>query len=104
MLARSTILKHPNGLELQTPLLVSSFSSKGFRFIKRKNKFESEAIELLKQAAEPDRHLVRISEKFGYGCPETFCNDISRYTGEKTSVVDIVLWRYATLEKKYLDE
>lgn len=53
--------------------------------------------------SKPDRHLVRISEKFGFNCPLTFCKKISKYTGEKESVVDIVLWRYATLDKRYLD-
>jgi hypothetical protein len=51
---------------------------------------------------KPDRHLVRISNLFGYDCPETFCKIISSYIGEKESVVDIVLWRYATLNRNYL--
>jgi hypothetical protein len=54
--------------------------------------------------SKPDRHLVRISEKFGFDCPATFCKKISKYTGEKESVVDIVLWRYATLDKNYLSK
>lgn len=52
--------------------------------------------------SKPDRHLIRISEKFGFDCPKTFCKKISKYTGEKESVIDIVLWRYATLDKNYL--
>ena len=32
MLARKSILKHPSGYVIETPLLVPSFSSKGFRF------------------------------------------------------------------------
>jgi len=36
MLARSSILRHPSGTTLKTPLLVPSFSSKGFRFDKKK--------------------------------------------------------------------
>ena len=52
--------------------------------------------------SKPDRHLIRISEKFGFDCPTSFCKKISKYTGEKESVVDIVLWRYATLDKNYL--
>ena len=36
MLARSTVLSHPSGAEIRTPLLVPSFSSKGFGFISKK--------------------------------------------------------------------
>ena len=32
MLARSSILTHPTGRDFKTPLLVPSFSSRGFRF------------------------------------------------------------------------
>ena len=31
-LVRSSVLKHPSGLEVKTPLLIPSFSSKGFVF------------------------------------------------------------------------
>lgn len=54
--------------------------------------------------AKPDRHLVRISNHFGYKCTNVFCEKISDHTGDKKSVVDIVLWRYATLKKNYLAE
>jgi hypothetical protein len=52
--------------------------------------------------SKPDRHLIRISSMFGYECPVNFCKIISEITGEKESVIDIVLWRFATLEKNYL--
>jgi len=52
--------------------------------------------------AKPDRHLVRISKAFGYKCPSNLCSDIAEYTGEKKSVIDIVLWRFATINKNYL--
>ncbi|HEV8286869.1 MAG TPA: hypothetical protein VGQ09_21315 [Chitinophagaceae bacterium] len=52
--------------------------------------------------SKPDRHLLRISKKFGYNCPFSFCKEIAKETGEKESVIDIVLWRYATLNKNYL--
>jgi hypothetical protein len=39
MLYRSTAIRHPSGVSLKTPLLVPSFSSRGFRFDK-KNKSE----------------------------------------------------------------
>lgn len=42
---------------------------------------------------KPDRHLVRISK----GSPVSFCKNLSRLTGDKVSVIDIVLWRAANL-------
>lgn len=45
---------------------------------------------------KPDRHLVRIAKKYGKCC-EDMCEDISKETGDKVSVVDIVLWRSANL-------
>ena len=35
MLARTQVLNHPNGLGIETPLLVPSFSSKGFGFYRK---------------------------------------------------------------------
>lgn len=49
MLARKSTIKHPNGLDFTTPMLVPSFSSKGFQFDK---KDQSEAKELAEFAAE----------------------------------------------------
>ncbi|MGO9022294.1 MAG: hypothetical protein ACLQVJ_28485 [Syntrophobacteraceae bacterium] len=46
---------------------------------------------------KPDRHLVRIAKRLGYKSPEALCSEISNLTGDRVSVVDIVLWRYATL-------
>ncbi len=46
---------------------------------------------------KPDRHLVRIAS--GYGMtPEQLCEKISKETGDKKCVVDIVLWRAANLK------
>ena len=61
MISRSSILKHPSGVELQTPLFVSSFSSKGFRFIRSKGKLKSEVVELVKLAAEYLSETVLLS-------------------------------------------
>lgn len=52
--------------------------------------------------AKPDRHLVRISRAIGYNSANELCSDISKRISEKTSIVDLVIWRYATLDKKYL--
>jgi len=52
---------------------------------------------------KPDRHLLRITDKAGYNCPEKLCNTISKYVGDKISVVDIVMWRFATIQSNYLE-
>ncbi|WP_461643351.1 hypothetical protein [Labilibaculum euxinus] len=51
--------------------------------------------------AKPDRHLLRISNKIGYDSPHVLCKLISDYISEKIQVVDLVLWRYATLDSNY---
>jgi hypothetical protein len=53
---------------------------------------------------KPDRHLLRITRVAGYDSPEVMCRDISETVGERLSVVDLVLWRYATLNPDYLDD
>ncbi|MGY6649576.1 hypothetical protein [Wenyingzhuangia sp. IMCC45574] len=51
--------------------------------------------------AKPDRHLIRISKKIGFESPHLLCSAISDYISEKIQVVDLVLWRYATIDKDY---
>jgi hypothetical protein len=53
--------------------------------------------------AKPDRHLIRIASILGYSCPHALCYEIAKSTDEKTSVVDLVLWRYAVTNNSYLD-
>lgn len=50
---------------------------------------------------KPDRHLQRISSLAGYADPKTFCQDISCRVGDRLSVVDLIVWRYATLNPGY---
>jgi hypothetical protein len=50
-----------------------------------------------------DRHLLRIAEKAGYNCPDELCETISEYVGDKKSVVDVVIWRFAATQSNYLD-
>ena len=50
---------------------------------------------------KPDRHLVRMTSAAGYSFPEELCLAITNATGDKLSVVDVVLWRYATLNPHY---
>lgn len=52
--------------------------------------------------AKPDRHMKRIAHVSGYSSVQEMCEQISRRTGDKVSVIDLVLWRYATLEQNYL--
>jgi len=53
------------------------------------------------QVAKPDRHLVRISTAAGYPDVQTLCETISDQVGDSVPVVDLVLWRFATLNKDY---
>ena len=52
---------------------------------------------------KPDRHLIRIARVAGYESPAGMCSDIAEFIGERMSVVDLVIWRFATLKVNYLD-
>jgi hypothetical protein len=54
--------------------------------------------------AKPDRHLVRIAKAAGFLNVQTICTNISEITGDSVPVVDLILWRYATLEKNYVKQ
>ena len=51
---------------------------------------------------KPDRHLTRITEVTGYDSTYNMCKDISDLVGDSLAVVDLILWRYATIHKEYL--
>ena len=53
--------------------------------------------------AKPDRHLVRISNLFKYPNVQEFCKKISVLTKDPIGLVDLVLWRFATLYPNYLE-
>ena len=53
--------------------------------------------------AKPDRHLLRITQAAGYPCPTSLCRDLSGAVGDRIAVVDLVLWRFATLVPNYLE-
>jgi len=53
--------------------------------------------------AKPDRHLVRIAHLFGYSSVQQFCRTVGHETDTKVAVVDLVFWRFATLQKAYLE-
>lgn len=47
----------------------------------------------LRELAKPDRHLLRVANRFGYHDDvETHCRDIASMTGEYPATVDFVFW------------
>ena len=52
--------------------------------------------------AKPDRHLVRIASALGYESAAALCAELNEVVGDSVAVVDLVLWRYATLIPDYL--
>jgi hypothetical protein len=52
--------------------------------------------------AKPDRHLCRFAELSGYQTPADLCQALADYIGDPIAVVDIVLWRFATLHHDYM--
>ncbi len=51
---------------------------------------------------KPDRHLKRVANAVGFDSPDELCAVISRITGEAESLVDLVIWRFATLASDYI--
>lgn len=49
--------------------------------------------------AKPDRHLVRLARAACRLDPDLLCEEIGRWLGEPIPVVDVVLWRWATLHQ-----
>ncbi|MGB6288676.1 MAG: hypothetical protein WBF36_00940 [Desulfobulbales bacterium] len=49
--------------------------------------------------AKNDRHLARIAQHCGYSDAHSLCHEISILTGQSASVVDVVLWRFATMSQ-----
>lgn len=47
--------------------------------------------------AKADRHLERLSRACQRSSPQDLCGEIGSWLDEPTPVVDVVLWRYATL-------
>ncbi len=48
---------------------------------------------LLMSVAKDDRHLVRLAWRFQFKSVQEMCEYISKYTGEKVGVIDVILWR-----------
>ena len=51
---------------------------------------------------KPDRHLERITKATQFANPHDLCSSIAEMTGDRITVVDLVLWRYATLDDQYI--
>jgi len=54
------------------------------------------------QFIKPDRHLVRIAKSAGFNAPQAMGEAIKNAMGDSLAEIDIVLWRYATLKKNYI--
>lgn len=51
---------------------------------------------------KPDRHLIRVAEATGYSTPDEMCRDIAHIVGDTVPVIDLVIWRFATIEPRYV--
>jgi hypothetical protein len=51
---------------------------------------------------KPDRHLRRLADATSFGVEE-LCLGISQFSGDDIRTVDSVVWRYATLDRGYLE-
>ncbi len=50
---------------------------------------------------KPDRHLSRLAQRNGYESAEHMCQTIAAIVGDSVPVIDIVIWRYATITDNY---
>jgi hypothetical protein len=53
--------------------------------------------------AKPDRHLIRVAEIAGYDSPARLCEHIAEGVGDTVAVVDLVIWRFATISTNYVE-
>jgi hypothetical protein len=52
--------------------------------------------------AKPDRHLSRLAKATGFTDAQGLCEALASVTGDRVAVIDLVLWRYATLDPNYV--
>lgn len=81
-LCKSRKFSHPNGINIDTPILVPSFSSKGFSFKEKKGKVHSEAHKLVEMSKEYLHESMLVSAfdlHYGYvPTPEEFnCTEMT---------------------------
>ena len=117
---QSTALSHFNHSKKIDAILSMSFrvSSEGYRTIQRCIQYYGtsflESFDFLGpktsrhlaknlgiKTSKPDRHMCRIANICGFSSVEEMCDGISQFTGDSIPVVDIVIWRFATLRKNY---
>jgi len=48
--------------------------------------------------AKPDRHLVRLAEKFGFKDVQVMCEALANHSGWRVGTVDVILWRYCNMQ------
>ncbi|MBD3213433.1 MAG: hypothetical protein GF311_12570 [Candidatus Lokiarchaeota archaeon] len=53
--------------------------------------------------AKPDRHLMKISNYFGFNDVQEFYKFVSEDTKDEIIVIDYVFWRFANLNLNYID-
>ena len=51
--------------------------------------------------AKPDRHLERMAAALGFSGASSLCRVIAAALDEPVPVVDVVMWRFATIDQKY---
>ena len=51
--------------------------------------------------AKPDRHLVRLAERFGFSDAQKMCCCLAEEFGMRVGTVDVVLWRYCNVFGSY---
>lgn len=51
--------------------------------------------------AKPDRHLVKMADRFQFNDVHEMCKKISEETGDRIGTVDVILWRYCNLLPAY---
>ena len=89
------------------PMVVSLLEQKGIKYLQSLPFMgPATSFHLAKNiglsVVKPDRHLCRVAEKAGYCCPEALCEEIEKMVGDKLPVIDLVIWRYANLNRDYL--
>lgn len=50
---------------------------------------------------KPDRHLVRLAERYGFEDPHLMCNYLAKQFKERVGTIDVILWRYCNLTGNY---
>ena len=85
MIPKSRIIHHPSGQKIVTPLLIPSFSSKGFEFWRKKKKWKTEAALLVNNFKEYITESVLVS---GYDLYHKFIPSINDLPGTQITFID----------------